>query len=184
MKKSILAVLLALAVTAQAGDKNKDTVYQFKMKNIDGKMVSLSKYKGKVLMIVNVASKCGHTPQYTGLEKLYEKYKKQGFVILGFPCNQFLGQEPGTDAEIKTFCSTKYNVTFPLFDKIEVNGDNAHPLYQFLKKAEPEEGGKTEIGWNFTKFLIDRKGHPLKRYVTGVEPEGTEAGIQEALKSK
>lgn len=181
MKKLVLAAILALAVSAQAADK---TVYQFKMKDIDGKTVSLSKYKGKVLMIVNVASKCGHTPQYTGLEKLYKKYKDKGFVILGFPCNQFKEQEPGTNAEIKAFCTSKYNVSFPLFDKIEVNGDKAHPLYQFLKKAEPEEGGKTEIGWNFTKFLVDKKGHPIKRYTTGIEPEGTEAGIQEALKSK
>ncbi|HVZ80866.1 MAG TPA: glutathione peroxidase [bacterium] len=180
MKKLALAVLLAVVGTVHAADQ--DTVYQFKMRNIDGKMVPLSKYKGKVLMIVNVASKCGHTPQYAGLEKLYEKYKKEGFVILGFPCNQFREQEPGTDKEIKAFCTSKYNVTFPLFDKIEVNGDKAVPLYQFLKKAEPEEGGSTEIGWNFTKFLIDRKGHPLKRFVTKVEPEETESAIQEALK--
>lgn len=181
MKKLFLAAVLALAATTYAADK--DSVYQFKMKDIDGKTVSLSKYKGKILMIVNVASKCGHTPQYAGLEKLYEKYKNDGFVILGFPCNQFREQEPGTDAEIKTFCTSKYNVTFPLFDKIEVNGENANPLYKFLKKAEPEEGGATEIGWNFTKFLIDRKGHPLKRFVTKIEPEETETAIQTAIKN-
>jgi glutathione peroxidase len=158
------------------------TVYSFKVKTIDGKTVSLSHYKGKVLMIVNVASKCGHTPQYAGLEKLYEKYKGQGFVILGFPCNQFREQEPGTDSEIKTFCATKYGVTFPLFDKIEVNGDNANPLYKFLKAAEPQEDGKTDIGWNFTKFLIGRDGKPIKRFLTTVEPEGTESAIQDALK--
>lgn len=176
--KRTLWMVLGLLVMALAGnglwaaDKPaSDTVYGFKMRTIDGKLVSLSQYKGKTLLIVNVASKCGYTPQYTGLESLYKKYKDKGFVILGFPCNQFMSQEPGTDKEIKTFCSTKYNVTFPLFDKIEVNGGNANPLYQFLKKAEPAPDGKTDIGWNFTKFLIGRDGKPLKRFVSSVKPE-------------
>lgn len=157
------ALLVCLPFSALLADETKtDTVYSFKMKDIDGNMVSLSRYKGKVLLIVNVASKCGFTPQYAGLEKLYEKYKGKGFVILGFPCNQFASQEPGTDADIKTFCSTKYDVKFPLFDKIEVNGDNAHPLYQFLKKSEPDPEGKLDIGWNFNKFLIDRSGIPWR----------------------
>ena len=187
MKKlvSVLAAVVAAGfIHSSAWGKNmaQDTVYHFKEKTIDGKSVSLGHYKGKVLMIVNVASKCGHTPQYAGLEKLYKKYKDQGFVILGFPCNQFMGQEPGTDSEIKAFCTAKYGVTFPLFNKIEVNGDNTNPLYKFLKKAEPQEDGKTDIGWNFTKFLIDRQGRPLKRFLTTVEPEQTESAIQEALK--
>jgi glutathione peroxidase len=181
-KLGILIVILCAFLHVQAKDSPSGTVYGFKVKTIDGKDTTLAKYKGKVLLIVNVASKCGHTPQYAGLEKLYEKYKDKGFVILGFPCNQFMSQEPGTDAEIKAFCTSKYSVTFPLFDKIEVNGDNAHPLYKFLKTAEPEEGGKTEIGWNFTKFLIDRTGHPLNRVVTNVEPEAIDAQIADLVK--
>jgi glutathione peroxidase len=173
------ALLVCLPISALlADDTQADTVYGFKMKDIDGNTVPLSKYKGKVLLIVNVASKCGFTPQYTGLEKLYEKYKGKGFVILGFPCNQFHSQEPGTDADIKTFCSTKYDVKFPLFDKIEVNGDNTNPLYQFLKKAEPDPDGKLDIGWNFNKFLIDRSGHPLARFVSKQTPEDIDSQIQ------
>ena len=182
MKKYFGMMLGALLVclsfsTLWADEMKADTVYSFKMRDIDGNMVPLSKYKGKVLLIVNVASKCGFTPQYAGLEKLYEKYKAKGFVILGFPCNQFHAQEPGSDKEIKTFCSTKYDVTFPLFDKIEVNGDKAHPLYQFLKKAEPDPDGKLDIGWNFNKFLIDRSGHPLARFVSKQTPEDIDTQI-------
>ena len=174
-------LLVSLSFSPLLADSVPNTVYTFKMKDIDGKTVSLAKYKGKVLLIVNVASKCGHTPQYAGLEKLYEKYKDKGFVILGFPCNQFREQEPGTDADIKTFCTTRYNVTFPLFDKIEVNGDNSNPLYQFLKTDLPDPDGKLDIGWNFTKFLIDRQGHPIKRIMTKVEPEDFDADIQAAV---
>src|ERR1700690_59406 len=143
MKKLIGTALgLGLAVLAARFTLAEDTkstgttapLYQFKALDIDGKKTTLSEYKGKTLLIVNVASKCGHTPQYAGLEKLYEKYKDKGFVILGFPCNQFRGQEPGTEKEIKAFCDTKYGVKFPLFGKIEVNGDHTHPLYQYLKK--------------------------------------------------
>ncbi|HTC22158.1 MAG TPA: glutathione peroxidase [bacterium] len=177
----ILFLLFSALLPVRADEPQTGTVYPFKMKDIDGGSVPLSKYKGKVLLIVNVASKCGHTPQYAGLEKLYEKYKDKGFVILGFPCNQFMHQEPGTDAEIKTFCTTKYNVTFPMFDKIEVNGDNANPLYQFLKKAEPDPKGNLDIGWNFTKFLIDRQGHPVTRIVTNIEPEQFDSEIQAAV---
>lgn len=177
------AIFLSWAgsLTYSAEKKAEAPLYQFKALDIDKKPVKLSKYEGKVLLVVNVASKCGHTPQYAGLEKLYEKYKGKGFEILGFPCNQFMGQEPGTEKDIKAFCTTKYNVEFPLFAKIEVNGPNAHPIYQYLKKELPDEKGKGDIGWNFTKFLIDRQGRPIKRFATSVEPEGVEADIQKAL---
>ena len=177
----LLSALLVLTASPSWA-KDSDTVYGFKAKNIDGKTVSLSKYKGKTLLIVNVASKCGHTPQYKGLETLYEKYKNKGFVILGFPCNQFAAQEPGTEKEIKTFCESTYNVKFPLFSKIDVNGDHTDPLYKFLKNALKDESGKGDIGWNFTKFLINNKGVPVKRFSTNIEPEGVEADIQAQLK--
>jgi glutathione peroxidase len=183
MKKFLGIILAILGLTASTllADTTTLSVYSFKVKDINGKTVPLSQYKGKVLLIVNVASKCGHTPQYAGLQKLYGKYKDKGFVILGFPCNQFKEQEPGTDADIKAFCTAKYNVTFPLFHKIEVNGDHAGPLYQFLKTAEPDPDGNLDIGWNFTKFLIDRQGNPIKRIMTKVEPEDFDADIQAAL---
>ena len=179
----MVLITLSAGLTFAADSKEKEApLYQFKALTIDGKKASLSEYKGKTLLIVNVASKCGHTPQYAGLEKLYEKYKDQGFVILGFPCNQFRGQEPGTEKEIKTFCDTKYGVKFPLFGKIEVNGTHTHPLYRYLKKALPGESGKGDIGWNFTKFLINRDGQPVKRFDTKVEPEQIEDDIQSQLK--
>ncbi len=183
-----LAAVGGLAIASVSGPAKKDnesaSVYGFKVKTIDGKDVTLAKYKGKVLLIVNVASKCGYTPQYKGLEALYEKYKDQAFEILGFPCNQFKSQEPGTESQIKSFCESNYGVKFPLFAKIEVNGDNAHPLYQFLKKAEPDPDGKTDIGWNFTKFLIDRQGHPLKRFVSKQTPEEIDSEIQAVVAGK
>jgi len=173
---------LSMGLTQAVDSKEKEApIYQFKALTIDGKKASLSEYKGKTLLIVNVASKCGHTPQYAGLEKLYEKYKDKGFLILGFPCNQFRGQEPGTEKEIKAFCDTKYGVKFPLFGKIEVNGEHTHPLYQYLKKVLPGESGKGDIGWNFTKFLISRDGQPIKRFDTKVEPEQIDADIQAAV---
>jgi len=181
MKKILLGVLLAFAVSFGWAAEPATTVYGFQALTIDGQPATLDAYKGKVLLIVNVASKCGFTPQYKGLERLYEKYKDKGFVILGFPCNQFRGQEPGNEKQIKTFCGTNYGVTFPLFSKIEVNGDHTHPLYQFLKSAEPDPEGKTDIGWNFTKFLIDRQGHPLKRFVSKQKPEEIDAQIQGEL---
>ncbi|MCL5745704.1 MAG: glutathione peroxidase, partial [Acidobacteria bacterium] len=132
------------------------TIHEFTINSIDGQPTSLAQFKGKVALIVNVASKCGFTPQYAGLEALYEKYKERGFVVLAFPANNFLWQEPGTNEEIKTFCTRKYNVTFPMFAKVSVRGRDKTPLYQYLtdKKANPATGG--EIGWNFTKFLVDR----------------------------
>jgi len=173
-------VLLVHAASAKTVSKKKGgsmSVHEFKAKSIDGKEVPLSAYKGKTLLIVNVASKCGYTPQYTGLEKLYEKYKGKGFELLGFPCNQFGKQEPGTEADIKKFCETNYKVTFPLFAKIEVNGPGTHPLYKFLKHGK-------DIGWNFTKFLIDRNGHLIKRFDSDVTPENLDKDVQQALAAK
>ncbi|MCS6984447.1 MAG: glutathione peroxidase [Leptospiraceae bacterium] len=160
------------------------TVYDFSAKSITGEEISLERYRGKVLLIVNVASRCGFTPQYKGLENIYEKYRDQGFEILGFPCNQFGNQEPGSEEEIKTFCETNYNVKFPLFAKIEVNGENAHPLYKFLTKAKPGILGTEAIKWNFTKFLIDRKGIPVKRYAPQERPEDLTEDIEKLLATK
>jgi glutathione peroxidase len=159
------------------------SVYQFKAKTIDGKEISLQDYQGKTLLIVNVASKCGFTPQYEGLEKLYKKYKDQGFTILGFPCNQFGSQEPGSEAEIQSFCSLTYGVDFPMFAKVDVNGANAHPLYKYLTNEKPGILGTEAIKWNFTKFLIDKQGEPIKRYSSADKPESLETDIEKALKS-
>jgi glutathione peroxidase len=141
----------------------------------------LSAYRGQPLLIVNVASKCGFTPQYAGLEALYRKYRDRGFIVLGFPCDQFGHQEPGDEAQIKSFCSLTYDVTFPLFAKVSVNGANAHPLYRFLKEARPGVLGTEAIKWNFTKFLIGKNGEPLKRYAPADKPEGLEADVAMAL---
>jgi glutathione peroxidase len=157
------------------------TVHDFKAKTIDGADVSLSDYQGKVLLIVNVASRCGFTPQYEGLQKLYGQYHDRGFEVLGFPCNQFGGQEPGTDQEIKNFCSVNYGVNFPLFAKIEVNGDKTHPLYRFLKDARRGLFGTQRIKWNFTKFLVERDGVPVKRYSPQDKPENIAQDIERLL---
>lgn len=161
-----------------------DSIYSISLKDIDGKSTSLKAYEGKVLLIVNVASKCGYTPQYAGLEALHEKYKDKGFAVLGFPCNQFGGQEPGTDEEIKQFCSSKYQVTFPLFDKIEVNGPNRHPLYVALAGGGSPFPG--DIKWNFNKFLIGRDGKILKRFDSKVKPDSAELvqAVENALGGK
>ncbi|HLQ77425.1 MAG TPA: glutathione peroxidase [Terriglobia bacterium] len=158
------------------------SVYDFQARGIDGSDVSISQYRGNVLLIVNVASKCGFTPQYTGLESLYEKYRDQGFAVLGFPCNQFGSQEPGTESDIKSFCDLQYGVTFPLFSKIDVNGPNTHPLYTYLKTAKPGILGTEGIKWNFTKFLIDRNGEPIKRYAPADKPEAIDADVESALR--
>lgn len=153
-------------------DAGKETsVLEFTMKDIDGGSVKLDSYKGKVVMIVNVASKCGYTSQYEGLEAIYKKFKDQGFVVLGFPANNFMGQEPGTEKEIKEFCSTKYGVSFPMFSKISVTGADQHPFYTFLtsKKSNPEFGG--DISWNFNKFLVDRSGNIVARFGSKDKPE-------------
>lgn len=154
--------------------------YDYKVKNISGEDVSMSEYKGKVVLIVNTASKCGFTKQYEGLEELYEKYKDQGFVILGFPCNQFGSQEPGGNEEIKNFCTLTFSVSFPMMSKIDVNGDDADPLYKFLKK---EKGGilGDDIKWNFTKFLIDREGNVVDRFASQKTPKALEKEVEKLL---
>ncbi len=170
------AFMIALAVPALAfaDDKKGDTkvgpALNFKMKSIDGKEVDLSQYQGKVVLFVNVASQCGLTPQYAGLEKLYEKYEKEGLVIIGVPANQFGGQEPGTDAEIKEFCASKYDVKFPMMSKVVVKGDGIAPLYKYLTR-EAGEKFKGEIKWNFEKFLVNRQGEVVARFAPPVKPD-------------
>ncbi|MCR9155443.1 MAG: glutathione peroxidase [Bacteroidetes bacterium] len=158
------------------------TLYSFQAKNLKGESVNLSDYKGKTLLIVNTASKCGLTPQYEGLEELYQKYQSEGLEILGFPCNQFGAQEPGTASDIESFCAVNYGVSFPMFEKIEVNGRGAHPLFKYLKKELP--GTLTNaIKWNFTKFLIAADGQPLKRYAPTTEPSNIEVDLKAAIKA-
>jgi glutathione peroxidase len=169
-------------------------VYNFNVKNVDQKEVSLSEYQGKVVLIVNTATKCGLTPQYEGLEKLYQKYKARGFEILDFPCNQFMNQAPGSDQEISTFCELNYQTTFKRFSKINVNGKDADPLYQYLKKIKPEDFNvnnkrsflsffrkKVEIKWNFTKFLVNKQGEVIYRFSPSFLPKDIEKYIEGAL---
>jgi glutathione peroxidase len=166
---TLLVAILSFAATLCAGE----SVYNFTLPSIDGEPTSLSNYKGKVILLVNVASRCGFTPQYSALESLYEKYKDQGLVILGFPANNFGGQEPGTNAEIKSFCSTKYYVSFPMFAKVSVKGADCTPLYQYLtQQANPSLTG--DIKWNFTKFLVDRNGNVVARFESKVKPDSPE----------
>lgn len=157
------------------------SIYNFSATSIEGQSISLSNYKDKVLLIVNTASQCGFTPQYKGLQALYEKYADRGLVILGFPCNQFGQQEPGTANDIQSFCETRFGVTFPLFQKIDVNGVNAHPLYKYLTKEAPGLLGSEAIKWNFTKFLVDRNGQVVSRYAPLTKPEDLEKDIQALL---
>lgn len=156
-------------------------IYDFKAKTIDGKNVALSKYKGKAMLIVNTASKCGFTKQYDGLEALYKKHKDDGFVVLGFPCNQFGKQEPGDEEEIKNFCTTTFDVSFPMFSKIDVNGPNTHPLYAFLKAEKPGLAGSKKIKWNFTKFLVGRDGEVVRRYAPTDTPQKLESTVIKTL---
>lgn len=189
-------------VITPASDKASN-IYNFKMKSLEGEDIDFDKYRGKVILIVNTASKCGFTPQYAALEELNKKYSEKGLVILGFPCNQFLGQEPGENEEIKEFCTSNYGVSFQMFEKIEVNGDEASPLYQYLKKVAPFQGfdnDKTgqrlaeilkkyspeflegdEIKWNFTKFLVSRDGKKIVRFESSVNPKDMEKNIIEFL---
>ena len=157
------------------------SVYDFSAKTIDGDEQKLSAYKGKTMLVVNVASKCGFTPQYTGLEALYEKFKDKGVVVLGFPCDQFGHQEPGDEAEIKNFCSLTYDVKFPLFAKVEVNGANTHPLYKYLKSEAKGLLGSESIKWNFTKFLVDADGKVVTRYAPTDTPEKIEKDLTRML---
>ena len=156
-------------------------VYDFEVKRLNGDPVKLGEYRGKVLLIVNTASKCGFTPQYRGLEALYRKFNARGLEILGFPCNQFGKQEPGGPEEIAEFCSVNYGVTFPMFEKIEVNGKGAHPLYRYLKSEARGVLGSEPIKWNFTKFLVGRDGEVIERYGSATKPEQLEADVEAAL---
>lgn len=157
-------------------------LYSFAVKAADGSELSLEKYQGHPVVIVNVASKCGFTPQYKGLEEIYQKFKDQGLQVIGFPCNQFGSQEPGTNAEIQQFCSLNYGVSFPVMSKIDVNGDNADPLYKWLKSEAPGILGTEAIKWNFTKFLVSKDGKVIKRYAPQDEPAKMTEDIQKALK--
>ncbi|MBV6390680.1 MAG: Hydroperoxy fatty acid reductase gpx1 [Nitrosomonas europaea] len=156
-------------------------IYDCGIKTMDGQDKLLGDYKGKVLLIVNTASKCGFTPQYQGLEDLYRRYKDRGFVVLAFPCNQFGHQEPGSESEIQQFCTTRYDVSFPVFAKIEVNGANTHPLYRYLKNEKSGVLGTKAIKWNFTKFLVDRSGHVVRRYASADKPESLTGDIEQLL---
>ena len=197
-----VAVVGLLSCKSNASDMN--TIYDFTALSNKGKEVNFADYQGKVLLIVNTASKCGFTPQYDGLEALYQKYKDQGLVIIGFPCDQFGHQEPGTDEQIEEFCRINHGVTFPLMSKIEVNGEGAHPIYQWLKsqagfagfdpahpltkildemftKADPDYASKPDIKWNFTRFLISKEGKVVSRFEPTTEPQGMEESIEKAL---
>ena len=158
------------------------TVYDFAATSIEGQPVEMNSFKDKVLLIVNTASQCGFTSQYQGLQALYDKYASKGVTVLGFPCNQFGAQEPGSASDIQSFCETRFGVSFPLFEKIDVNGSNAHPLFQYLTKSAPGILGTEGIKWNFTKFLVDSSGKVVKRYASTTEPKDIERDIEALLK--
>ena len=177
----MMRVLFIFLFLISFGWGEKMDIYNISVKNIDAKNLTLEKYKNKVMLIVNVASKCGYTYQYEGLQKLHKKYASKGLSILGFPSNQFLSQEPGTEEEIKEFCSLNYGVEFDMFSKIDVNGKNTHPLYKYLKSKQSGFLGTGVIKWNFTKFLVDKKGNVIKRYAPSTEPKQIEKDIKELL---
>ena len=181
IKKIWLGLMFLMPLIAQSGDKMQ-TFYDFNATDIIGETKSMSEYKGKVVLVVNVASECGFTPQYKGFQKLYETYREQGLEILAFPCNQFKEQESGTHKEIQNFCNVNYGITFPLFEKIEVNGEKTHPLYVFLKEEATGFMWTKSIKWNFTKFLIDRDGNVISRYGSATKPESIEDDIIRLLK--
>lgn len=156
-------------------------IYAIEVKTIDGRTMTMSEYEGRVLLIVNTASRCGFTPQYAGLEQLYKRYREQGFTVLGFPCNQFANQEPGDEAEIASFCAMNYGVTFPMFAKVDVNGPDQHPLFRLLTGSKRGLFGSRRIKWNFTKFLVDRRGRVVKRFAPTAKPETIEADIRRLL---
>ena len=168
-------------MSKSASNSVTKSIYDIPVTDIHGKEQKLDQYKDKVLLIVNTASKCGFTPQYKGLEAVYEKMHDRGLEVLGFPCNQFGAQEPGDEQQIESFCEINYGVTFPLFAKIDVNGDNAAPLYKYLKKEKPGLLGSEAIKWNFTKFLVDRNGKVVERYAPKVEPEAIAGDIEKLL---
>jgi glutathione peroxidase len=189
----VVAVLAIIGIAYKFGfifnpspefNSSEKSIYEFSMKDIDGKDVKLDSFRGKVVMIVNVASKCGLTPQYEGLEALYKKYKEQGFVVLGFPANNFMGQEPGTETEIKEFCKLKYDVSFPMFSKISVKGKDQHPFYTFLTSEKSNAGFSGDIGWNFEKFLFNKEGKTIARFSPSTKPDSTEVieAIEKAIK--
>lgn len=157
------------------------SIYDFQANTLRGQEESLSKYKGKVLLVVNTASKCGFTPQYKGLQEVYDKFKDRGFEVLGFPSNQFAGQEPGESEDIAEFCELNYGVTFPMYEKIDVKGDEAHPLFKYLSKEAPGVLGSKSVKWNFTKFLVDQEGRVLKRFAPSTAPGQIEADIAKLL---
>lgn len=177
MRKILLAPLAAATLLAAS------SVHEFSLKSIDGKPAPLSAYQGKVMLLVNVASKCGYTPQYAGLQKLYERYKDRGLVIVGVPANNFGGQEPGTDEEIKTFCTRTYNVTFPMLSKVSVKGEDQTPLYQYLTSAAANPATAGDVKWNFTKFLVNKQGKVIGRFESKVKPDAPEltSAIDQAL---
>ena len=187
-KKFLLIMVLTIVIMSYlfSGGKNMKHFYDFTVKDIMGNEIKLDTYKDKVILVVNVASKCGFTPQYEGLQKIYEKYQDQNFVILGFPANNFMGQEPGTNQEIKQFCTVNFGVTFPLFAKISVRGKDIHPLYAFLigKETNPNFSGR--ITWNFNKFLLNRKGECINRFPSKIKPQDPELieTLEKALKEK
>lgn len=186
MKKFLFALTLLMTPSLfaeKSSTADPDCLHALKARSIAGKEVKLSRFKGKVVLIVNTASQCGYTPQYKGLQALHDKYEKSGFAVLGFPSNDFRGQEPGTNAEIKMFCELNYKVTFPLFEKGPVKGAETQPVFKFLKRS-PAGGEDGEIGWNFTKFLVDKKGHAAARFSTKIDPldPAVTAKIEELLR--
>lgn len=183
MKKIIIPLLIIAFSIPILAKNNQSELYKFNAVTLKGEKISLKTFQGKIILIVNTASKCGFTPQYEGLEKLYTEYKDKGLVILGFPCNQFGNQEPGTATDIANFCSLNYNVTFPMFQKINVNGDDADPIYIYIKNALPGTLGN-DIKWNFTKFLFDQHGKPIKRYGSSTKPESITEDIVKLISLK
>jgi len=181
MLKYLISLLLILTLQPSAKEHTMQSIYDFKVKTIEGEEVTLQTYKGKVILIVNVASKCGYTPQYEGLEALYKKYQEKGLVILGFPCNQFGSQEPGSETQIQNFCRVNFGVTFPMFAKIKVNGEQTHPLYGYLKSQQPGFLGTESIKWNFTKFLVDKEGKVVERFGSSTKPGSLEKMIEKLL---
>lgn len=177
----LFTLLITAWSTLMAVQSSAHSLYDIDIVTIHKEKTTLSPYKGEVMLIVNTASKCGFTPQFEGLEKLYKTYKDRGFVVLGFPCNQFAGQEPLNEMQIENFCRLDYGVTFPMFAKIDVNGDNTHPLYRHLKQSAPGILGSEAIKWNFTKFLIDRNGKVIGRYAPATSPEAIEEDIKKLL---